>query len=43
MSLKNWKEEYSKKIVTYAEAAKQVRSGDLVCVPLGTGSCSNSM
>lgn len=43
MSLNNWKEEYGKKVVTYEEAAKQVKSGDVVCVPLGTGSCSNNM
>lgn len=43
MSISNWKEEYQRRLVSYEEAAKHVQSGDVVGVPLGTGSCSNLM
>ncbi|MCR4400162.1 MAG: hypothetical protein NUV35_04700 [Syntrophomonadaceae bacterium] len=33
----NWQEEYKRKLTTYEEAAKLVRSGDVVGTALGTG------
>ncbi len=39
----NWQEEYKRKLTTYEEAAKVVRSGDIVGTALGTGSCSGEM
>ncbi|WP_276618822.1 acetyl-CoA hydrolase/transferase family protein [Syntrophomonas wolfei] len=43
MALEKWKQEYNKKLVSHEEAAKLVKSGDVVASPLGTGSCSGQM
>lgn len=43
MAIANWKDEYNQKIVSYEEAAKLVKSGDFIGVPLGTGSCSGQL
>lgn len=39
----NWQEDYKRKLTTYEEAAKVVKSGDVVGTALGTGSCSDKM
>ncbi len=39
----NWKEEYQRKRMSFAEAAKQIRSGDFVGVGLAVGACSADM
>ncbi|MDD5168215.1 MAG: acetyl-CoA hydrolase/transferase C-terminal domain-containing protein [Syntrophales bacterium] len=39
----NWREDYKKKVVSFTDAAKQVRSGDFVCVGLGIGACTPDM
>jgi 4-hydroxybutyrate CoA-transferase len=39
----NCKEEYKKKLVSMEDAAKQIKSGDLVGVAIGFGSCSPEM
>jgi 4-hydroxybutyrate CoA-transferase len=39
----DWKDEYAKKVVSMEEAAKQVKSGDVVSAALGIGACSGSM
>jgi len=39
----NWKEEYKKKVVSFEEAAQQVRNGDFIVVGLAAGSCSPRM
>lgn len=39
----DWKKEYKKKVVTFEEVAKQIRSGDFVGVGLAVGSCSPAM
>ncbi len=38
-----WKEQYNEKIVSFEEAAKQVKSGDFVGTGLALGSCSPEM
>jgi len=38
-----WQEEYKKKVVTFAEAAKQIKSGDFVGIGLAIGSCTPAM
>ncbi len=43
MSINTWKEEYNQKIVSYSQAAQQIRSGDMVAAGLGTGSCSEKL
>ncbi len=39
----NWKEDYKKKLVSFEEAAKQIRSGEMVGIGLGIGACSPAM
>jgi 4-hydroxybutyrate CoA-transferase len=39
----DWKDEYAKKVVSMEEAAKQVKSGDVVSAALGIGACSGPM
>ena len=39
----DWKDEYAKKVVSMEEAAKQVKSGDVVTTALGIGACSGPM
>ena len=39
----DWREEYKKKVVSFAEAAKQVKSGDFVGIGLAIGACSPAM
>ena len=39
----DWREEYKKKVVSFAEAAKQIKSGDFVGIGLAIGSCSPAM
>jgi 4-hydroxybutyrate CoA-transferase len=39
----NWKEDYEKKLVSFEEAAKQIRSGEMVGIGLGIGACSPAM
>jgi len=39
----DWKEEYKKKVVSMEEAAKQIKSGDVVASGLGIGACSTDM
>lgn len=39
----NWKEDYKKKVVSLTEAAKQIKSGELVGVGLAIGACSPPM
>jgi 4-hydroxybutyrate CoA-transferase len=39
----SWREDYKRKVVTFAEAAKQVKSGDFICIGLGIGACSPDM
>ncbi len=39
----DWKEEYRKKQMSLAEAAKQIRSGDFVGIGLAVGACSPDM
>lgn len=39
----DWKDEYKKKVVSMKEAAKQVKSGDVVSAALGIGACSGPM
>lgn len=39
----SWKEDYKRKVVSFEEAAKQIRSGDHVGVGLGIGACSPAM
>jgi len=38
-----WREDYEKKVVSFTEVAKQIRSGDFVGIGLGIGSCTPSM
>jgi 4-hydroxybutyrate CoA-transferase len=38
-----WKEDYKKKLVSFEEAAKQIRSGEMVGIGLGIGACSPAM
>jgi 4-hydroxybutyrate CoA-transferase len=39
----NWKEDYKRKVVSFAEAAKQIKSGEEVGIGLGIGACSPAM
>jgi 4-hydroxybutyrate CoA-transferase len=39
----DWREDYAKKVVSMEEAAKQVKSGDVVSAALGVGACSGPM
>lgn len=39
----NWKEDYKKKLVSFEETAKQIRSGETVGIGLGIGACSPAM
>ncbi len=39
----SWQEEYKKKVVTFTEAAKQIKSGDFVGIGLAIGSCTPAM
>ncbi|MEN6318922.1 MAG: acetyl-CoA hydrolase/transferase C-terminal domain-containing protein [Syntrophaceae bacterium] len=39
----DWREEYKKKVVSFAEAAKQIKSGDFVGIGLAIGACSPAM
>lgn len=39
----DWREDYSKKVVSMKEAAQQIKSGDVVGVALGIGACSTQM
>jgi 4-hydroxybutyrate CoA-transferase len=39
----NWRDDYKKKIVSFEEAAKQVKSGDFIGIGLGIGACSPAM
>ncbi len=39
----HWKEEYKRKVVSFEEAAKQVKSGDFVGIELAIGACSPDM
>lgn len=39
----NWKEDYKKKLVSFEEAAKQIKSGEEVGIGLGIGACSPAM
>ncbi len=43
MSQLKWQEDYQRKLVSYEEAAKQIRSGDFIGIPLGVGMCSNNL
>ncbi len=38
-----WKEQYNRKIISFEEAARQIRSGDFVGVGLAIGACSAAM
>lgn len=38
-----WREEYKRKLVSMEEAARQIRSGDLIGIALGIGACSTDM
>ena len=39
----DWREEYKKSVVSFAEAAKQIKSGDFVGIGLAIGACSPAM
>ncbi len=39
----SWREDYKSKVVTFAEAAKKMNSGDFICIGLGIGACSPDM
>lgn len=39
----NWRDDYKKKVVSFEEAAKQIRSGEMVGIGLGIGACSPAM
>jgi len=39
----DWREEYKKKVVSFAEAAKQIKDGDFVGIGLAIGACSPAM
>ena len=39
----NWKDDYKRKLVSFGEAARQVRSGDFICMGLGIGGPSPAM
>jgi 4-hydroxybutyrate CoA-transferase len=36
----NWKDSYQRKLITFEDAAKKVKSGDFVTTALGLGACS---
>ena len=39
----NWKEYYKSRCVSFADVAKQVKSGDFIGIGLGIGACSPPM
>ncbi len=43
MSILKWKDDYNKKKTTHEEAAKVIKSGDYISVPLAVGACSGKM
>ena len=38
-----WREDYKRKVITFAEAAKRVKSGEFICIGLGIDACSPDM